>query len=378
MTLAIISSRYPRPGHEAFLGTELRGLARYFDRIVVLPAREALFAPSTLLDALRAVCAHPGKALAIMRTLLFAGARPAVIAKNLAVLPRALAISRMVAAQGIDHIHAYWLSAPATVAYVAAEICGVPWSASAHRWDIYERNLLQPKARSARFFRTISRRGQRDLGIALAENARKVAHIKLGVEMPSLGARRTAGSLRILCAANLIEQKGHTVLLEALAMLARRGVDFRCDLAGSGALYQVLQQRILELGLSARVALLGRVPHETLLERLRNGEYDVAALASRSDGHANMEGIPVALIEAMAAGVPCVATRSGSICELIDAHSGIAVAVDDVLAFAGALARLAGNPDLRRQLGENARRRVAEEFNLERTAAQLAGLIAAS
>jgi glycosyltransferase involved in cell wall biosynthesis len=80
----------------------------------------------------------------------------------------------------------------------------------------------------------------------------------------------------------------------------------------------------------------------------------------------------------MAAGVPCVATRSGSICELIDAQSGIAVGVDDVLAFAGALARLAENPDFRRQLGDKARRRVADEFNLERTAAQLAGLIAAS
>jgi glycosyltransferase involved in cell wall biosynthesis len=378
VTLAIVSSRYPRPGYEAFLETELRGLARHFDRILVLPARDALFTPATLADALRTACANPGKTLRILRTLLFGGARPVIVAKNLAVLPRALAISRIVAAQGVDHIHAYWLSAPATVAYVVAEICGIPWSASAHRWDIYERNLLEPKARSARFFRTISRRGQRDLGMALAENARKVAHVKLGVEMPKLGARRSAATLRILCAANLIEQKGHAVLLDALASLARRGIDFRCEIAGSGPLQQTLQKRILELGLSARVAMLGRVPHDALLERLRSGEFDVAVLASRSDGRANMEGIPVALIEAMAASVPCVATGSGSVGELIDARSGIVVAVDDVQGFAAALERLAQDPDLRRRLGENARRRVAEEFNLERTAAQLAGLIVAS
>jgi len=378
VTLAIVSSRYPRPGHEAFLETELRGLARHFDSILVLPARDALFAPATLLDALRTACAHPKKTLGILQTLLFGGTRPAVVAKNLAILPRALAISRIVAEQGIDHIHAYWLSAPATVAFVAAEICGIPWSASAHRWDIYERNLLRPKARSARFFRTISRRGQRDLGVALAENGRKVAHVKLGVEMPRIGARQATACLRMVCAANLIEQKGHAVLLDALALLAKRGIDFHCEIAGSGPLFERLRRRILELGLAARVALLGRVPHDALLERLRSGDYDVAVLASRSDGVANMEGIPVALIEAMAAGVPCVATASGSIGELIDAQSGIVVPVDDAGAFAGALERLAQNPDLRLRLGENARRRVGEEFNLERTAAQLANLIVAS
>jgi glycosyltransferase involved in cell wall biosynthesis len=378
VTLAVISSRYPRPGHEAFLKAELRGLASHFDRVVVLTAREALFAPRTLLDALRAACAHPRKTLRVLRTLIFTGSRPAIVAKNLAVLPRALAVSRTVARERVDHIHAYWLSAPATVAYVAAEITGIPWSSSAHRWDIYERNLLKPKARTARFIRAISERGRRDLATVIDEHARKVTHVKIGVEMPSEITRETSAGLRLLCAANLVEQKGHAVLLDALEMLQHRGTDFRCDIAGSGPLREALQRRITALSLSKRVALVGRVAHETLLEGLRGGAYDVAVLASRSDGRVHMEGIPVALIEAMAAGVPCVATSSGSVCELIDDQSGIAVSVDDAGAFADALERLAKRPDLRRRLGENARRRVAQHFNIESTAAQLAELIQAS
>jgi len=378
VTLAVISSRYPHPGHEAFLKAELGGLARHFDRIVVLPAREALFAPQTLLEALRVACAHPRKTLRVLATLLFGSGRPRIVAKNLAVFPKALAVSRIVGRERVDHIHAYWLSAPATVAYVAAALAGIPWSSSAHRWDIYERNLLPAKARTARFFRTISERGRRDLTTAIEGVVDKVAHVKLGVEMPNEAARVTAGGLRMLCAANLIEQKGHAVLLEALATLARRGIDFRCDIAGSGPLREKLASRIEELGLSNRVALLGRVAHETLLERLRGGAYDLAVLASRSDGRINMEGIPVALIEAMAAGVPCVATRSGSICELIDDRTGVAVPVDDAAAFASALERLARDPAERRRLGENARERVARDFNIDRTAAQLARLIRAS
>lgn len=378
MTLAVISSRYPRAGHESFLEAELHGLARYFDRIVVLSAREALFSPRTLLDAIRTAMRHPAQTLRVLRTLLFAGSRPKIVAKNLAVLPRALAVSRIVARERVDHIHAYWLSAPATVAYVAAEIAGIPWSSSAHRWDIYERNLLAPKARTARFFRAISERGRRDLATALDEHARKVTHVKVGVTMPARTARQASHELRLICPANLIEQKGHAVLLDALAILQRRGIEFRCEIAGSGPLQESLQRRIHALDLSKRVAMVGRVPHATLLERLRVGQYDVAVLASRSDGCVNMEGIPVALIEAMAAGVPCVATSSGSVGELIDETSGIAVPVEDAGAFADALEGLAARPDLRRRLGENARSRVAQYFNIERTAAQLAELIAAS
>jgi glycosyltransferase involved in cell wall biosynthesis len=87
-----------------------------------------------------------------------------------------------------------------------------------------------------------------------------------------------------------------------------------------------------------------------------------------------MEGIPVALIEAMAAGLPCVATNSGSISELLDDTSGFVVPVGDANGFADAIERLA-NFEFRAELGRNARRRVVCHFNIEQTAPALAELI---
>jgi glycosyltransferase involved in cell wall biosynthesis len=375
VTVAIISSRFPRFGAEAFLGAELNGLRAHFERVIVVPARESLFSWQTVLDAFRTIRSHPAQSFGVLKLLLAGANRPSVLFKNLAVLPRALAVARTVELEKVDHIHAYWMSAPATVALVASHVTGVPWSSSAHRWDIYEGNLLECKAAKAAFLRTISDRGSSDLAALIGVKHRsKVARIPVGVKIPAIVSRRDAGPLRLLCAANLIEQKGHFDLLDALGLVARRNVDYRCDIAGAGPLYQQLERRICELGLSHRAVLRGRVDHAQLLESLRCGEYDVAVLASRSAGDGRMEGIPVALIEAMAAGLPCIATDSGSIPELLDSTAGVVVPVGDIKSFADAIERLA-NADLRAELGRNARTRIVRHFNIEQTGPALAGLI---
>lgn len=375
MTVAIISSRFPRFGAETFLAAELNGLRPHFDRVIVVPVRESLFSWKTIVDAVRTICSHPTRIVAVVKLLFVGASRPSVFFKNLAVFPRALAVARTVELEKVDHIHAYWMSAPATVALVASQVTGIPWSASAHRWDIYEGNLLERKAAKAAFLRTISDRGRRDLSAMISVKHRgKVARVPVGVKVPAIEPRRLAGPLRLLCAANLIEQKGHLDLLEALGIVARRNVDYRCDIAGSGPLYRQLERRICELGLSRRVFLRGRVGHAQLLESLRCGEYDVAVLASRSAEGGRMEGIPVALIEAMAAGMPCIATDSGSIPELLDGTSGFVVPVGDAKSFADAIERLA-NSDLRSELGRNARTHIVRHFNIEQTGPALAGLI---
>jgi colanic acid/amylovoran biosynthesis glycosyltransferase len=375
VTVAIISSRFPRFGAEAFLGAEVNGLRPHFDRVIVVPMRESLFSWQTLVDAFRTIRLHPTRIVGVFKLLFLGANRPSVFFKNLAVLPRALAVARTVELEKVDHIHAYWMSAPATVALVASQVTGVPWSSSAHRWDIYEGNLLERKAAKAAFLRTISERGSRDLAALIgAKHRAKVTRVSVGVKIPAIEPRRIAGPLRLLCAANLIEQKGHLDLLDALGIAAQRNIDYRCYIAGAGPLYRQLERRISELALSQRVFLQGRVDHAQLLESLRRGDYDVAVLASRSAGRGRMEGIPVALIEAMAAGLPCVATNSGSISELLDDTSGFVVPVGDANGFADAIERLA-NFEFRAELGRNARRRVVCHFNIEQTAPALAELI---
>jgi colanic acid/amylovoran biosynthesis glycosyltransferase len=376
--VAIVSSRFPGRG-ETFLGTELKELRGHFDEVSVFPARGELFSRSTLRDAAAMVRSRPKRFIKTLRKLVAGSRRPSILAKNLVVLPRALAMAHRVERDGIDHIHAYWLSAPATVAFVASEMTGTPWSASAHAWDIYENNLIRLKAKSARFIRAISDRGAHDLGGFMERrDAGKVTRVFVGVDIADTPAPHATKPLRFLCAANMVEVKGHMDLLDALKIVADERVDFRCDLAGDGVLWNALKKRIAELDLGNRVFMLGRVAHATLIERLGRGDYAVQLLTSRNEGPGHMEGIPVALMEAMAAGVPCVATDSGSIPELIADDCGIVATAHDPKAVAAAIMRLARSPELRASMGLRARARVTEHFNVRRTIPTLASLVKAS
>jgi glycosyltransferase involved in cell wall biosynthesis len=378
MKVAIISSRFPGRG-ETFLGTELKELRGHFEDVSVIPARSELFSRSTLRDAAAMLRKRPQRFFKTLRTVVAGSKRPSVLAKNLVVMPRALAVARMIEREKIDHIHAYWLSAPATVAFVASEMTGTPWSASAHAWDIYENNLIRHKAKTARFIRAISDRGAHDLGEFMEKNdAEKVTRIFVGVDIDETPAPHLPQPLRFVCAANMVGKKGHMDLLEALKMVSDAGVDFRCDLAGDGVLWNALARRITELGLDRKIFMLGRIAHATLLERLRRGDYDIKLLASRNEGGGYMEGIPVALMEAMAAGVPCVATDSGGIPELIEADCGVVATAHDPKAFADGILRLAHSPELRASMGLRARARVTEHFNVRRTIPTLANLVKAS
>ena len=401
MRLGLVSATYPYGSKEPYLDTELRALAPLVDALTVFPAapqsaqlgfrdvpgtvvRMPLLGAATLLAAARALLRHPGRVAAVVRTLLFERYPWRVKLKNLAVLPKGLALSEVARRRRLEHLHAYWLSTPATVAWIAAQVARIPFSATAHRWDIYEDNLASRKLRDATFVRTISRRGRSDLLARTGADPAKVAVVRLGVALPALdrgpppvepATGIAAGPLRILSAAALVPVKGHAVLLEALASLDVLGVDFACTLAGDGPLRADLQRRIDAAGLNARVRLAGTIPHDELLASLERGDYDVSVLASIEAAGGLMEGVPVALVEAMAAGVVVVATDSGSIGELVDGTTGLLVPHSNPPALAAALARFAREPDLRARLRGAARERVGADFALDRTIGHLRALL---
>jgi len=144
-----------------------------------------------------------------------------------------------------------------------------------------------------------------------------------------------------------------------------------CDLAGDGPLRRDIEARISHAALSARVTLRGAVPHDALLEELSAGAYDAAVLASIEEPGGLHEGIPAFLMECMAASVPCIATRTGSIEELVDHGCGVLVAQRDPAALASAIERLAADGTLRRALGDAARERVARDFAAATSSRQL-------
>jgi glycosyltransferase involved in cell wall biosynthesis len=202
----------------------------------------------------------------------------------------------------------------------------------------------------------------------------------VGVNVPASAVfdANDSATLRILCPARLHPMKGHQDLLEALVRLRDAGVPFECDLAGDGPLRASIETAVREMNLGDYVRLRGAVPHDVLLEDISKGAYDVVALASIEDEAVTwiFEGIPVALVEAMAAGLPCVSTRVGSIPELVDEESGILVEQHDPHGLADALTRLA-DAELRTRLGTAARKRALDGFDVRNTAAALFQLISA-
>ncbi len=164
------------------------------------------------------------------------------------------------------------------------------------------------------------------------------------------------------CAGRLTEQKGHVYLLEAVALLRKRGVRARVLLAGSGELENSLRARVAELDLRDDVRLLGFV------EDMKGfyASIDVLALPSL------WEGFGYVLSEAMSMRLPVVAFDTSNIPEVVAAgETGLLAPERDVVAFADALETLIRDPGLRFRFGLAGRSRVEQFFSLAKTSRAL-------
>lgn len=187
------------------------------------------------------------------------------------------------------------------------------------------------------------------------------------------GARSVRDELAIPAAARLIgcvgslkAQKGHTYLLEAVSELRRRLPDIRLVLVGSGVAERDIRSAIKRLQLEEAVVLAG---HRADASRIL-AEVDVFVLASTH------EGLPIALLEAMAMGKAVVTTTAGGIPEVVtNGLDGLLVNPRDPAGLAGALEKVLEQPDLRRTLGRAAKTRAAF-FDIRKTVGRTEGLYA--
>ena len=172
----------------------------------------------------------------------------------------------------------------------------------------------------------------------------------------------------ILALGRLAHQKAHDDLIDAFALVAAQHPTARLAIAGSGPLNGELTARIERAGLGRLVQLLGR-------------RSDVDSLLAGADLLANpsrWEGLPNAVLEAMAAGVPVVATTVGDTATIVGAEGGRLVASGQIEELASALAELVADADLRAELGRRARTRVAERHDPTRWATHMIELAAAT
>jgi glycosyltransferase involved in cell wall biosynthesis len=259
---------------------------------------------------------------------------------------------------------------------LASDITGVPFSFTAHFADIAADNLLARKCDRARFVRFIS---AEMMALARATDPsaddRRWQLLHLGVELPA--SWQEPGPVheppRLLMAARLDPEKRHWFALAALRRLIDRDDRaVRLWLAGAGDLAGDIRAEIGRLGLGAQVDLLGPLPHDDLLKILSTHEVDAVVLPSEG------EGIPVSLMEALAAGVPAVGCDAGGVRELLGDGCGVLVGVDDLDGFVAGLATVIGDTGERRALARRGRARVAGEFAADATAARFSRLIVES
>ncbi len=171
----------------------------------------------------------------------------------------------------------------------------------------------------------------------------------------------------------MVEKKGFPDLLRACALLKERGYRFRCAIYGDGPLQGELEALIAKHGLGDMVALPGAVAQHELLPVLQSASIFALTPFVTEDG--DRDGVPNVLVEAMACGVPVVATAVSGIPELV-AHerNGLLVSPHDPAAIAEALAALLDDDARREEMGSAARQTVVEHFDLRAAARELAAL----
>ncbi len=268
-------------------------------------------------------------------------------------------------------VHAQFVDAGSTVAFVAARLLDVPFSFTNH--TAYNPFLLRPKARAADLLLSISEFDRARVAAAVPEAAARIAVARVGIrieEFADLPRRPERG--RLLAVGALREKKGHDVLVRAAGELARGGERVTVVVAGEGAERERLAALAAQLGVE--LELLGAVGPERVREELVRAEAFV--LACRVAANGDLDGIPVALMEAMAAGVPVVSTRLSGVPELVeDGLSGYLAAVDDAPDLARTLTRCLADARSGRATTDAARRRVAGLHDLRRTSERLAALL---
>jgi glycosyltransferase involved in cell wall biosynthesis len=304
----------------------------------------------------------------------------------------ALYFAQFFARRGVDHVHVHFANRAAHTAVFVKEISGIPFSVTAHGQDFMKDlgsdDLLREICAAAEFVAAETEYSRDLLRQRCPESVAKIHRVYNGIDLQRFpapdfeAARARHGEQamvapyhlpRIVSVGRLVAFKGFDVLIDACAELARRQIDFVCDIIGDGPLRGTLQAKIEQLDLSSRVNLLGALSQGAVLEKLR--ATDIFALASTTDAQGATDVFPTVILEAMASARPVLSTRLAGIPELVvDGQTGMLAPPGDSTALAQALEQLLREPELRLRFGHAGRQRVEQHFRIEQTVAPLVDL----
>jgi glycosyltransferase involved in cell wall biosynthesis len=295
---------------------------------------------------------------------------------------------RLLAAGDVRHLHAHFAHGSTTVTWYASRITGVPFSFTGHARDVYTERLnpgglLRRKIRAARFVVTCTEANRRHLQeIGDGATVHRVYHglnadfARILAEAGRPPARN--GRFRVLAVGRLVAKKGFDVLVEAVGILAARGVPVEAVIVGHRAPLEPgigprLEREISKLGLDGCVRVVGSMSQAQLFDEYR--QASAFCLPCRVADSGDRDGIPNVMVEAMACAVPVVSTDVSGIPELVvPGHNGLLVPPEDPAAVAEALLCLYRDRELADRLGQEAAATVRARFDGDRLAAELATL----
>jgi colanic acid/amylovoran biosynthesis glycosyltransferase len=395
MRVAYLVSRFPHVS-ETFIARELTAVAEQGVDVTLL----SLFPPvdRTVHPVARpwlATARRPGPAAALAgvawwarrRPLRLAGSvllavrgyarHPTLLVRAMVTLALAAAHARRLAEERTEHVHAHYATYPLLAAWLCHRLTGVPYSFTAHAHDLFvDRSFLRRRVADARFAVAISDYNRRFL-LAHTDGRTPIHVVHCGVD-PGVYRFRprapTADPVRAICVASLQEYKGHDVLLRAVAGGGPELARLELDLVGGGPLRGDLERLVHALGLAPRVRFHGTLTEPQVTALLDRADCAVLASVVAHDGQ--MDGIPVALMEALAAGVPVIATRLSGVPELVrDGETGLLAEPGSVTDLRRALRALLAEPGGARARAEAGRRLVESEFDVRASAARLVELL---
>ncbi len=291
----------------------------------------------------------------------------------------------------IDHLHAHFANNPTSLARFAQLLIGIPFSFTAHAKDIYTGvpSRLADKIEYGAFTVTCTAFNQQYLNSLVQRRqpvagASKVHLVYHGVDIARFKSRRFAPrptavgwpaskSVQILSIGRLVTKKGHVYLIQACQLLKQKGYCFHCDIYGTGPLRSRLEDQIRELDVNDSVSLQGARTQEELVAIYQAADVFVLAPFILEDG--DRDGLPNVLLEAMACGLPVIASNISGIPELItNDETGLLVEPRNASGLALALERILVDGSLRARLAAAGRHRVEQYFAAESNIRNLATL----
>lgn len=278
------------------------------------------------------------------------------------------------------HIHVYGSTYPANVAMEAACLLDVPFSISSYvDFDFaYDFKMLDRKMQLARFFRVCTGFCKTRLAeiLDLPEQAR-IPVLFWGLDLGRWPARTPPSpSGRLLTAARIVPKKGLHLLPPALAQLAARGIPFEWRVCGDGPELPRLKELVAEHDLQDSVTFMGPVGNDVVRHELQAADLAILPCVVAADGE--RDGMPIFLTEAMALGVPVMATPVSGIPEVVrDGDTGYLVPPGDHEALAARLAEVLADRDGRARVAARGRDEIFTTHDVEHSARSILELIAA-